>query len=222
MSTEKTTISQTKENDLFLQIRTAHRLLAAYYQRLLPTIDDIAKALSLTYYGWLPDHFDRPCKFGTDIFSKWQWDLLPGNCTHYIYFDGSNANKIEKGHYLLEFFVISDSGIDTAMEEENRQQPDALNLPVPVEQATSVLRVGLYAPYRNRKANWYDDLYNQCDHPEWSETPDAQKVAGNVGCYISGFEIPLAELMENDAVESISKRINEYKQHLFDAVKGRG
>ncbi len=58
------------EEDLFLQIRTAHRLLAAYYQRLLPTIEQIANELDLKFYCWLPSEHEKPGNFSTNILNS--------------------------------------------------------------------------------------------------------------------------------------------------------
>jgi len=218
MADQATITNDTNELDLFSQIRTAHRLLAAYYQRLLPTIDEIANSLELDFYGWHPSEHGGPCRFSSNIMDRWQWDLLPANCTRYVFFNAEKKNEIRVGKYMIEFHVISDSGILTENWKSPNIQPDALDLSVSVERAQSVLRVHLYAPYKNRDAYWYDGLFDQCEDPVHTVQPEANKVADNVHSFISGFEMPLAELIADDAVVRIVERIKQFRDNLLEHV----
>jgi hypothetical protein len=203
-------------DDLLLQVRTAHRLLAAYYQRLLPTINDIASSLGLTFYGWMPSEHDRTPQFSKNIFDSWQWDLLPANCTRYTFFDAPDKNKICVGNYMVEFHVISDTGIQKInFPKGNRSQPDALNLPTSVEQADSLLRIHLYAPYQSRDANWHDGLFNNCADPCLKDESKPQKIADGINSFINGFEIPLSELMKENTIEDLKERIASMRDKLI-------
>ncbi len=206
-------------DDLLLQVRTAHRLLAAYYQRLLPTINGIASSLGLTFYGWMPSEYDRPPQFTTNVFDSWQWDLLPANCTRYTFFDAPDKDKIRVGHYMVEFHVISDSGIQkNNFPTGNKSQPDALNLPTSVEQADSLLRIHLYAPYQDRDANWHKDLFNNCVDPCLEDESKPQKIEDGINSFINGFEIPLSELMVENAVETLKNRIETMRDELINTA----
>jgi len=222
MADQTTLINKTNDNneeDLFLQIRTAHRLLAAYYQRLLPTIEQIANELDLKFYSWIPSEFCTPCKFSTNIFDRWQWDLLPANCTRYVFFNAEKKNDIRLGKYMVEFHVISDSGILTENRKSPNNQPDALDLAISPEDAKSVLRVHLYAPYKTREAFWYDGLFDPCSDPVLTHKPEAQKISDNVHSFISGFEIPLIELSAENSVENVTERIKIFRDHLLYAAE---
>lgn len=212
-------INDGNKEDLFLQIRTAHRLLAAYYQRLLPTIDQITNALDLNFYGWMPTENNTPCRFSSNILERWQWDLLPANCTRYVFFTAENKNDIRVGKYFIEFHVISDSGILKENRKSPNNQPDALDLEISAEKAKSVLRVNLFAPYKNREAYWYDELFGRCEKPTHAAQPEAQKIEGNVHAFISGFEIPLIELSAENAAENVTERIKMFRDHLLDAAE---
>ena len=59
------------------QVQVAHRVCAAFYQRLLPTLDKIARDSDFSFWEWGPAETDRPCRSGTDPNSKWAWDMLP-------------------------------------------------------------------------------------------------------------------------------------------------
>jgi hypothetical protein len=211
--------NDTNEEDLFLQIRTAHRLLAAYYQRLLPTIEEIANALELKFYVWEPSEFDRPSQFSSNLFNRWQWDLLPANCTRYVFIDAESKNSIEVGKCLVVFHVISDTGILKENWKSTKTQPDGLDLSISAEKAESVLRVQLYAPYENREAYWHEGLLKKCNMPDLTDNLEAQKVEANVKACISGFEIPLTELICESAVDDIIKRIEKYRVQLISSAK---
>ncbi|MFT4929385.1 MAG: hypothetical protein ACI8WB_005518 [Phenylobacterium sp.] len=99
-------------DDLFLQIRTAHRLLAAYYQRLLPTLQAIADELEMTYLEWKPELFNRPGSTRKNIFEQSQWNLLPAMTTRYLFCQDTLTDKIKVGQYIMDFLVVSDTGID--------------------------------------------------------------------------------------------------------------
>ncbi|MEZ8688757.1 hypothetical protein AB6D53_14095 [Vibrio splendidus] len=55
-------MNNSQTEGLFTQVRTAHRLLAAYYQRLLPTLEQIAHSVNTEFYFWHPVRFDKPGK----------------------------------------------------------------------------------------------------------------------------------------------------------------
>lgn len=213
-------MEQINSDDLFRQIRTAHRLVAAYYQRLIPTLDDIIHQLGIEFYAWIPSEFDAPCRLTTDITNKWQWDLLPGISTRYLFKSFEDPNQVKVGEYLIEFFVISDTGV-LKDKDPNKHitQPDALNLPLSVNDARSVLRVQLYTPFKDQNKNWYYDIWNNCKDPNLTEEPCVAMIAEHINCCISGFEVPLAQLIEENSVEVIVKRIVQHKDAIMCAAK---
>jgi hypothetical protein len=218
MNTDTTPLKN--NDDLFLEIRTAHRLLAAYYQRLLPTIEDIANAVDVNFYRWKSSEFSHPVGPASNPFMDWGWNFLPANCTRYIFHNAVNNNQVRVGELMIEFHVISDSGILLKdIPNGTRNEPDALNLPVTVNNAKSVLKVHLYAPFKAQEKNWYQSIFDPCPDPELSSKPSAQRIEDDIDCYISGFEIPLSDLMANNAVETIAARIETYKSHLLVAAQ---
>jgi hypothetical protein len=218
MENIKMETTDANEDDLFLQIRTAHRLLAAYYQRVLPTIESMAQALDLKFYGWIPSQHNAPRQFSGNVFNHWQWDLLPANCTHYVFYNAEKKDELEVGKYMVVFHLISDSGILQENLQQTKSQTDGLELPMSAEKAKSVLRVQLYTPYENRKGHWHDGLFAKCETPRFTAEPEAQKVDKNVNAYISGFEIPLTELICENSVDDIIKRIEKYRDQLISSA----
>lgn len=187
---------------LFTQVRSAHRLLAAYYQRLLPTIEQIAIGLDVDFYVWLPKEFRRPAQLSTNPFDRWQWDMLPGLSTYYLFKQVENTNKLRVGEYLVEFLVDSDSGVDSDI--ANGDQPDALKLPVGIADAKSTFTISIYVACKNQDRDWHRDIWNSCAPANLCEQPGPTRdVNGSVvSCR---FEIPLAELLEEGAEEKVIK-----------------
>lgn len=190
-------------DELFTQIRTAHRLLAAYYQRLLPQIEQIALEANTEFYFWQPQRFSAPGQSNSNPFKKWQWDLLPGVVTRYVFKNVKTLKTVTKNDYILEFIVINDSGIN---DEQCNGQPDALNLNVAVADAKSILRVAIYRAIKDVDAGFYQE-WEAGRYPDYTDAVDIE-IDNDFIKY--GFEIPLESLMTEIGVASIKETIEHY------------
>ncbi|CAM2928999.1 hypothetical protein [Moritella viscosa] len=197
-----------KTDDLFVQVRTAHRLLAAYYQRLLPTIEQIAHDANTEFYFWAPVRFNKP---GRNPFKKWQWDLLPAESTRYVFKHINDEAKVTISDYIVEFIVINDSGIN---DEQCKGQPDPLNLKVSVDEAQSILRISIYRAITSVDTGFYD-RWESGRYPDYSTSVDLELDNGFVKF---GFETPLESLMTESGVASIKETIEHYLTKTEQAV----
>lgn len=200
MSNESINNKDTNTDALFLQVRSAHRLLAAYYQRLLPTIELIASGVGADFYFWESVNFSKPSR---NPFKNWQWDMLPGEATRYVFKNISDEKQVTKNDYIVEFIVINDTGIN---DEKYTSQPDALDLKVKVEEARSVLRVGIYRAIVDDEAGFYNQ-WESGRYPDYSESVDIEL---DNKFYKFGFEAPLSELMTDFGAGLIKERVMEY------------
>ncbi len=191
----------TSTDDLFLQVRTAHRLLAAYYQRLHPKLNELATGAETTFDFWTPQLFDKPAR--ANPFNKWQWDLLPAAVTRYVFKRVTNSAKVTTGDYTLEFIVINDTGIT---KQQGKGQPDALKLPKSVESAQSLLRVGIYRAYQNSDNDYYSE-WNSLAYPSYVDSGTCQQ---DKRFLTIGFEVPIAQLMTEDGFSLVKDKIAEY------------
>ncbi len=196
-------------DDLFTQVRTAHRLLAAYYQRLLPTIENIAKEANTVFDSWTPQLFNRP---GKNPFDKWKWDLLPALVARYIFKSVNDNGKVSRNDYVVEFIVINDSGI---VEEKRHHQPDGLKLKLGVEVAKSVLQVGIYRSAIDSEEP-FDKKWNKGNYPDYSK--DGQIKRDN-DFVIVGFEVPLDGLMTDEGISDINRKIASYLDQTAEEVQ---
>ncbi|MFV7784201.1 hypothetical protein ACNPKB_04260 [Shewanella marisflavi] len=193
-------------DDLLLQVRTAHRLLAAYYQRMVPTIKEMANKLELDFSYWGNADFGLTPRTNHNITEYWQWDLLPGINTNYLYSHFQAANKVRIGDYLVEFIVVSDTGVDSHG-NGHKNEPDALNLPLSVDKAQSLLRVVICAPYQTFEDSWYNNIWAGTAYPDFSRNPSPAKDKNGETCILTGYECPLAELMSDDGAEQLVELI---------------
>lgn len=205
-------------DDLLLQVRTAHRLLAAYYQRMVPTIKEMANKLELSFCYWGNLDFGLTPGTNRNITDYWQWDLLPGMNSRYLYSQFQQTNKVRIGDYLVEFMVVSDTGVDSHG-NGHKSEPDALNLPLAVDKAQSLLRVVVCAPYKTFEDSWYNNIWAGIAYPEYSSNPVPAKDKNDEPCFLSGYECSLAELMSDNGAEQLVERIKQQIDSTVAAAK---
>ncbi|MFK5915557.1 MAG: hypothetical protein QM484_14415 [Woeseiaceae bacterium] len=207
-------MEELNSEDLFQQIRAAHRMVVAYYKRLFPKIQGVADKLNLNFYYWAPTHFNRPARGSTNILldKSWEWDLVPGVIANYFFLSSNESNKQRSGDWMLEFHVITDTGVS----DENRVlNQDPLELLIPVDKAESVLCVHIWVSTKDNTLNWYNDVWASCDHSTISDQPSVECLDEDNNIYGSCFEISLTELVKVDVVENISRRIEKYKEYIL-------
>lgn len=187
-------------DDLFVQVRTAHRLLAAYYQRLLPAIERIAVEVDTEFYFWTPHRFSSVGQSNSNPFKKWQWDLLPAVVTRYVFKHVNDLAKITQGDYIVEFLVINDSGVN---DEKGNSQPNGLEIQVGVKEAKSVLQVGIYKAIESSDQEFYAQ-WNSLSYPNY-QSPKQCLVDKSFSSI--GFEVPISELLTEQGVSSVIEKI---------------
>ena len=130
MSTDQ----QQNFDDLVSQAQVAHRLLAGFYQRLLPTINQVAQQLQLNFYEWEPTVTSRPCRKSSNPADSWAWDMLP-MMAHIQRFMRSENRESAVGDITLDFFVTfdsnySDDGDWSKWQVSKNKEPDATSTPI--------------------------------------------------------------------------------------------
>lgn len=205
-------------DELFSQIRSAHRMVVAYYKRLFPIIREVATRLELSFYAWSPSEFDKPGQMSTNVLERWEWDMLPGACTNYLFFNAKNSNAQEVGEWMLDMHVITDTGMlsvdGEGIEKGLHGNQDPLEMEVPVDAADSVLRVYLFVPTRNASLNWYHGIWRECDYPQLTNDPKHELVDEDNQIYATGFEVSLSSLTEDNAVDLLLEKIDVFKRQF--------
>ncbi|MGG7595578.1 hypothetical protein ACQ4OD_00885 [Pseudomonas sp. WC1] len=109
-------------NVLVNQVQRSHRLLAAFYKRILPSFDEIAAKFGSTFWLWDPIDFERPSRSGTRPSRKWAWDYLPLMNAKFLYIRSDGEQPA-----LLEFHLHTEPTVLKPNRSGNGQ-PDPLKL----------------------------------------------------------------------------------------------
>ncbi len=202
-----------ESKELFAQVRVAHRLLAAYYQKIQHLIKEVSghDELGLEFYYWTPTVFDLPVRRNANQLEKSVWDLLPGIQTGYLFLHG-DKNIQNTGDWLLAIYVVSDDGVE---DWESAKNP--LEMEIAAEDGNSVLRCYILAPRKPLTVNWLHDIWNVIEYPELAEAPMAECMDEENEIYGCGFEVPMDQLTAEGAGEMLVERIKLFR----DAVISR-
>lgn len=118
---------------LVAQTQIAHRMIVGFYQRLLPTIKQVAQELEFTLWEWDPMITDRPCKKSKDPADQWAWDMVPMLAANHRYWR-TNGATTEVGDAVLNLYFTFDSHFSHSDWEQwgiaDDQEPDATQLPM--------------------------------------------------------------------------------------------
>lgn len=171
---------------LVTQVQHAHRLLAGFYQRVLPAIDNLAGHYNATFWYWEPSEFSRPCGTSTRPSSKWAWDFLPLVATRLVYVK-NEAGGMRSDDLVMEFHLRCDPAVLREERDlrQERGQPDPTSLP-PI---SPTLKVYLYRPLAELDTD-LKQAWEEAEHPSGSP-----KIFHSVAENLEGawLEIPLAE-----------------------------
>lgn len=207
-------MDELQSKELLKQVRTAHRLVVAYYKRLHKVLEDIGKhsELGLEFYMWQPTEYDRPSQRFTNVFKSWTWDMAPGISTEYLFQKKQSKDGLTPGDWLLVLHVVS----DTAVTNENlKGNIDPLKLPN-VNDARSVVRLYLVAPKHSTAQIHFNELWKDTKQEiTMSDKVIVQNLNTDQGFYGAGFEIGLEHLLTESAVEDVVKRIKEYRDAII-------
>lgn len=181
------TLEQTTK--LVDDVQVAHRLLVAYYERLLARLEAVARELDLSFWYWEPLETSRPCRSQTPPTKNWLWDMLPLYASLHVYRRIAGEN-IRRGDVNVLFEVYADDGFSEAKRKlTGRGKPDPLTLP----RGDAVIIAEVYVAKTSVRKPW-DDEWGDLDSPD-----QASEVWKDVGCdvYARCVKTQLAEFMRD-------------------------
>ena len=188
---------------LFTQVRIAHRLLAAYYQRIQHLIDEITthENLDLSFWFWKPSRFARPTNKGNNPLKKHSWDLLMGVLTEYVFIHGEKGNN-QLGDWILRVNVVS----DTSIEKEGTVQ-NPLEINTPPEEGSSVLRFYIVGPREDATGNWYGRVQAVLGEKFKDDYDNVKCMDGKDNIHAYAFEVPMEQLTAEGSAEELVTKI---------------
>lgn len=181
------TIEQAEK--LVSDVQVAHRLLVAYYERLLARLDLLARELDLDFWDWRPAENARPCRSTTQPGQKWLWDMLPLFASNHRY-RKVRTESLKRGDILVIFSPYADDSFHSDNRgNDGSSGPDPLKLSF----GKGVLYVEVYRCVKNSKVTWTESLQNaEYLHYERDEWQDV-----GFGLRAQAFEFELAQLMRS-------------------------
>lgn len=172
------------------QVQTAHRLLAAYYQRLLGRLDAIGTQFGLGFMEWDTLETDRPCRSSTQPSTKWVWDFLPlyaFSCTY----RRSSGKRVRRGDVVLAFEIYTDG----AFEESERKKARITRCPDPFTLPYGEGYVVAYVyRYVSETQRLWDKAWCDASEPDASAGGWTDLGQGFVGCTK---RIPLSDILSD-------------------------
>ncbi len=144
--------------ELFTQVRVAHRLLAAYYEKIHRLMEEVVShdEFELEFLSWDPMLFVRPALSRVNQLDRYAFDLLPGVDAEYLFIKGQRKLQ-EPGDWLLAFHFVSDTGLRDEL-DGGKDGENPLDLTSSPEDGKSVLRCYIVAPRKPLEFDWYHDI----------------------------------------------------------------
>ena len=147
------------------QQRIAHKLLAAFYQQVVQTFDDIAENCACNFSAWGPIRTDFPNQ-EDKIADNWIWNYLPLYASVHEYTKVQHENHARRGDSILVLKFLCDSAFADA---------EGYVDPLDLESKESYIDICIYKCTQNRRISFYK-VYEDSGWPEkegkWQDDPE--------------------------------------------------
>ncbi|MFF3700092.1 MULTISPECIES: hypothetical protein [Pseudomonas] len=127
-------LNREQANQLVEQVQRSHRLLAGFYKRILPAIDEVAAKFGAIFWSWDPIDLGRPPRAATKPSRNWAWDYLPLMNAQFLYIRTEGVQ-----HAFFEFHLNTEPAV-LRRHRVGNTQPDPLEL----EETTPSIRIYVY------------------------------------------------------------------------------
>lgn len=215
-------MEQALTQNMLEQVRTANRLVAAYYQRVLPEIEKVADNLELDFYYWGSTEFDSCPQGHRNPFQKMAWSFLPASTSHFLFHSPIKENEpkgtASKGDILLAIYLVTDSALDPDESGlSHNVEPDALDLPLSSTDATSFFKIAICVCNENNQSHWWNDIWNIIPWPEFESKPTIQIPSLDAACIATAFKYFLEDFIQN-GTDELTNKIKQHSDHLLESI----
>lgn len=197
-------------SDPFSVVRQAHRICAAYYQQILPLLNETAHRLDTVFVQWDTWSFNLPPQRNKNPFNSWEWDFLPIMDLSFVF-----SRQQEPGaamgteDFVIDFKLVTDSELSWEQRAKHygeNEKPIASALKTAPEDAESYLCVYLFAA---DKKGVYDSPYTLWDsYSGYPQTDGSVALSDEDQLKGIGFKMPLHELAHDGSGDELVARIN--------------
>lgn len=205
-------------HDPFAQVRQAHRICGAYYQQILPMINEIAQKMGTSFLLWNTWSFSKPPRRGANPLESWTWDYLPMMDVSFVFSKQEQPNTpMAISDYVLDFKLVTDSELEykqRVLMYPKDEEPLATKLKTSVEEAKSYLNIYLFsavnddATYSSPEEMWnsYDGYPDANSMIQFSDDNQIQGI---------GFSVPLVNIAYDNAIDKLVGKISEHRECLL-------
>lgn len=204
-------------SDSFSGVRQAHRICAAYYQQLLPVLNETAQKLETTFVCWENWSYEKLTarKNPLDTYSTWKWAFIPAMDISFVFSHQQEPGTPPAGKdFVLDFRLITDSelSVDYGFKDQE-EEPVATELTVSAENAKSYLHVYLFSCAT--ESNAYDSPKEMWNNYDGYPQMDSQVHLSDKGKIKAiGFYLELKEMARDDACHLLTEKINAHLTKL--------
>ena len=209
-----------EEREALKQVRTAHRICAAYYQRILPLIERATEELDLKYESWRNWAFSFPSRRSSP-FQKFEWDQLPMLNPRFT-FTGSTGSEPSTG-YLVTVLLVTDSLVTHETKHAQPQGPrgpDAAQVGTRGDSGESRIDVFVFYPAEPIPEERVTSI-----RPErGNENPDHLLESGAVEAWdegryrVAAGSIPIERLMDDSGPDTLANHIDETRDRARQGI----
>jgi hypothetical protein len=197
-----------KEIDSALEdVRKAYRLLWLYQRRIFDICQEIGKQFKETEFYYTNFYYGgRPTR---NPFKEQVWRMLPISQISFFYYkhnvNGDWKNFPRKGDYLIDLYVISDTGLTNY---SGKGEPNPTKF-TPINECASQLRMYIFLndQDRNESTDWYK-IWSTSLYPSHDTKTTHDRIEG-VRLY--GYIFNLNEMYD---IDTITKCVNIFKKNV--------
>ncbi|WP_052130613.1 hypothetical protein [Erwinia typographi] len=205
-------------HDPFAQVRQAHRICGAYYQQILPMLNEVAQKMGTSFLLWDTWSFSKPPRRRSNPLESWRWDYLPMMDVSFVFSKQEQPNSpMSISDYVLDFKLVTDSELEydqRVLMYPKDEEPLATKLKTPAEETKSYLNIYLFsavnddATYSSPEEMWnnYDGYPDVNSKRQFSDDNRIQGI---------GFSVPLVEIANDKGVNMLVERISENREYLL-------
>jgi hypothetical protein len=144
-----------------IDVRKAYRLVYLYTASILDAVQRISQEFNCRFYVWTPTYYSNSPTIITSPFppSRWAWDMIPFYNTSFLFLsEGADRNTQNKGDWMLEISIETDSSATDKFSEECEEEPNPLSFEPP-EKAESNLYLLFYYCTQPNEFDWYHHFW---------------------------------------------------------------
>ncbi|TKV10122.1 hypothetical protein [Citrobacter sp. wls619] len=205
-------------HDPFAQVRQAHRICGAYYQQILPMINEVAQKIETSFLLWDTWSFNKPPRRGMNPLESWKWDYLPMMDVSFVFGKQKQPSlPMLMTDYVIDFKLVTDSELEyhrRTSQYPKDEEPLATRLKTPVDKSQSYLNIYLFSaanndtPYSSPEEMW-DSYEGYPDTHSKVQFSDNNQIRG------IGFSVPLIDIANDNGVNLLVEKILEHREYLM-------